>query len=101
MIPLEQRIKDYADARWPDRDLKGRVRKLSEEFLDLMEAIAQEDETGIRLAAADMAIILMDIVALQGDSLMAWVEIKAKVLGRRVEAARALRVEAVNEEIGG
>lgn len=101
MTPLEQRIKDYADASWPDRDLKGRVRKLCEEFLELTEAIAQEDEAGIRIAAADMAIILVDIVAMQRDSLFAWMEIKAKVLERHLEAARSLGVEAMNEEIGG
>jgi len=100
MTNLEQRIKSYGDARWPDRDIKGRMRKLAEEHIELMEAVAQGSETGIRLEAADMAIILVDLLALKGDSLAAWMEIKTKVLERRLEEAASVSLERLHEELG-
>lgn len=101
MNGLELRIKNYADARWPDRDIKSLMRKLAEEHIELMEAVAQGDEAGIRFEAADMAILLVDLLALQGDSLTAWMEIKTKILERRLREAMSSCYENANEEIGG
>ena len=101
MNGLELRIKNYADARWPERDTRDVMAKLGEEFVELMEAVAQGDEAGIRLEAADLGILLTNLLALEGDSLRAWMEIKTATLERRLSEAISTGLESVNEEIGG
>lgn len=101
MTSLELRIKNYADARWPERDARDVMNKLGEEFLELMEAVAQGNEAGIRLEAADMGILLANLLALEGDSLTAWMEIKTRTLERRLIEVMSSGSENVNEELGG
>lgn len=84
---LEQRIKSFADKRWPDRDVPGRVRKLGEEFGELAEAVARMNineptEDGINdvmIEAADCAIILADLLALLDKSLTIAMIIKMEI----------------------
>jgi len=95
---LEQKAKAYADARWPDRDMAWLIRKLGEEFGELAEAVSRRDETSIRIEAADATFILMDMLALKGDSLTQWVTIKVGILEARLECAESKGREAHREE---
>lgn len=83
MTDLEQRIFDFANQRWPERDRAGRLRKLGEEFGELAEALVRGDETEICMEAADCGIVLADLLALSGCSLTAAMEAKMVVNNRR------------------
>lgn len=100
MNDLERKIKAYADERWPDRNSKFCIKKLGEELIELTEAIAEDDKVGILIKAADMAIVLSDICALEGESLAAWMKIKTNVLESRLQKLRSEARESINEEIG-
>jgi hypothetical protein len=76
---LVERIKEFADLRWPDRDLPGRLRKLGEEVGELGEAIcnlmfvnqippeeAESIMVKFALEVADCAIILQDMLIVAG-----------------------------------
>lgn len=88
---LEQRIKTFADSRWPERDIPGRIRKLGEEFGELAEAVARMDQSmptedevnDVILEAADCAIILTDLVALLDKSLTIAMMIKIEIVEAR------------------
>lgn len=80
--PVVQRIKEFADLRWPDRDLPGRIRKLGEEFGELAESVARmegargtdtvTEEMWMDLLAnmvmeiSDCSIVLQDILIVAG-----------------------------------
>jgi len=98
--PVVARIKEFADLRWPDRDLPGRLRKLGEEFGELSEAIARlcgmrpglvDEEEHLNLLAnmtmevADVAIILQDILIVAGveGDLLECMDAKMEVNERR------------------
>jgi len=109
--PVVQRIKEFADLRWPDRDLPGRLRKLGEEIGELNEAAArlcstfcyngpfgtlepnsqdEHDEYSncrcmLALEIADVAIILQDILIItncEGD-LTEYMDVKMEENERR------------------
>jgi len=98
MNALEHRIKAYADARWPDRDIKDKIKKLGEEFFELIEAAAEGDDAALMLEAADMAILLADLVALKGGSLERCVAVKVDILEERLALVRSAKAEAINED---
>lgn len=79
MTALETEIKQFADDRWPDRDVAGRLRKLGEEFGELAEAVARGDGDAAFLEAADCAIVLTDLLALQGKSLTVAMMVKMEI----------------------
>ena len=111
--PVVQRIKEFADLRWPDRDLPGRLRKLGEEIGELNEAAArlctsacfnygkypdptypdtlaanEEYEHCLSLLAlevADVAIILQDILIITkcDGDLTEYMDVKMEVNERR------------------
>lgn len=103
--PVVNRIKEFADLRWPDRDLPGRLRKLGEEIGEVNEAAARlyahlscpiEDteafrETYLDLLAeltteiGDAAIVLQDILIITGvdGDLMEVADAKMEVNERR------------------
>jgi NTP pyrophosphatase (non-canonical NTP hydrolase) len=97
MNTLEQRIKQFADGRWPHRDIPGRIRKLGEEFGELAEAVihmrtmqgakdTQRETLAIHcvaLEAADCAIILADLCSLLGISLETVMLEKLEIIERR------------------
>lgn len=100
MTALELRIKNYVDARGPDRDIKAVINRLGEKFFDLRRAEALGYEASIRIEAADMAITLVELLAAKGDSLTAWMEINTSILERRLSGAMSSCYENINEEIG-
>lgn len=79
---IVERIKEFADLRWPDRDLLDRLRKIGEEYGEMNEAAARffrlqclpdvPDEAYMNALAhltmevADVAILLQDILILSG-----------------------------------
>ncbi|MFZ4856162.1 MAG: hypothetical protein ACOYL3_07170 [Desulfuromonadaceae bacterium] len=79
MTGLEAEIKSFADERWPDRDIAGRIRKLGEEFGELAEAVARGVDNDIFLEAADCGIILADLLALMGKSLTVGMMVKMEI----------------------
>ena len=79
MTGLEEDIKKFADERWPDRDVAGRLRKLGEEFGELAEAIARGDDDAAFLEAADCAIVLADMMALRCKSLTVAMMVKMEI----------------------
>lgn len=79
MTGLEEEIKKFADDRWPDRDVAGRLRKLGEEFGELAEAVARGDNNATFLEAADCGIVLTDLLALQGKSLTIAMMVKMEI----------------------
>ncbi len=99
--PVVQRIKGFADLRWPDRDLPGRLRKLGEEVGELNEAASRlyaalsqgtiDTEVYYNLLAdmtmevADVAIILQDIMIISGvdGDLLEGMDAKMEVNERR------------------
>ena len=99
--PVVQRIKEFADLRWPDRDLPGRLRKLGEEVGELNEAATRlyaacipdhiDRESYLNLLAnltmevADVAIILQDILIISGvdGDLLEGMDAKMEVNERR------------------
>jgi len=98
--PVVQRIKEFADLRWPDRDLPGRLRKLGEEIGEVNEAAALlcmgqaadvDLDTHLDLLArlttevADCAIVLQDILIVAGVSgdLLECMDAKMEVNERR------------------
>lgn len=82
ILPIVQRIKEFADLRWPDRDLPARLRKLGEEVGELNEAVSRlyavlsqvnvDTDVYLNLMAdmamevADVAIVLQDILIISG-----------------------------------
>lgn len=89
MTRLEQDIKQFADERWPSRDVAGRLRKLGEEIGELAEAVAHYEYNrainkcgelavwNVRLEAADVGIVLTDLLAvLDGSSLQEMMLVK-------------------------
>ena len=73
---LERSIKEFADAYWPNRTPATRIRKLGEEFGELAEAYAEYranprfgSVANVKSEAADVAIVLIDLLALMGGSL--------------------------------
>lgn len=79
MQQLEKEIKQWADGKWPDRTVAGRIRKLGEEVGELAEALIDREATGGHdimtlqavQEAADCAIILSDLCSMLGYSLSA------------------------------
>ena len=94
---IVERIKVFADLRWPDRDLPGRLRKLGEEFGELAEAVCYvgltskvPEDAGLCLAnfaleIADCAIILQDMLIVAGceGSLICYMDIKMDINEQR------------------
>jgi NTP pyrophosphatase (non-canonical NTP hydrolase) len=68
MTQLEQDIKTWADDRFGHRTTTGRIRKLGEEFGELAEAVAEADRTKIIEEAADVGMVVSDMLALIGVS---------------------------------
>lgn len=101
MNDLEERILRYANARWPNRDAKSVMKKLGEEFFELIEAEAKGDDAELMLEAADIAILLVDLVALKGGALKQWVRVKVEILEERLDAIESDARETINEELGG
>ena len=73
---LERSIKEFADTHWPNRTPASRIRKLGEEFGELAEAYAEYRANPrfgsvalVKSEAADVAIVLIDFMALMGGSL--------------------------------
>jgi NTP pyrophosphatase (non-canonical NTP hydrolase) len=101
--PVVTRIKEFADLRWPDRDLPGRMRKLGEEMGELAEAVArlhrlplppetdaQDDEyldllSCFATEVGDCAIILQDMLIISnfGGTLLDYMDAKMEVNERR------------------
>lgn len=77
---VQQRIKAWADARMPNRDLPGRIRKLGEEHGEFGEAITRYimDSTPANavkagIEAADIVLILADMMELMDVSLHSFI----------------------------
>lgn len=82
LSPMEREVFEFANERWPRRDLPGRVRKLGEEFGELAEAVARylsrsiggdealyEARSNVLKEAADCGIVLDDLCAILKASL--------------------------------
>ena len=87
---LQQRIKTWADARMPARDIPGRIRKVGEEHGEFGEAVTRYlmDQTSANavkagLEAADIVLVLADTLELMGLSLYTCLETKMKIIERR------------------
>lgn len=87
---LQQRIKTWADARMPDRDIPGRLRKLGEEHGEFGEAITHYlvDRTSANavkagIEAADMVLVLADTLEMMGLSLYTCLDTKMKIIEQR------------------
>ncbi len=84
MTRLEHAIKDFADDAFGSRDVPSRFRKLGEEIGELGEAIARytgeksrPHHQAVCLEAADVAIVLADLlIVLGGESLAGWSAVK-------------------------
>lgn len=61
----ERRVKSHCDERY-SRTLGKRLKKLGEEFGELVEAVFEGDRAHVAEEAADMAILLIDIAQLNG-----------------------------------
>lgn len=87
---LQRRIKVWADARMPDRDVPSRLRKLGEEHGEFNEAVARfmsnptsANKIHAGAEAADMALVLMDTLGLMGMSLLECMRVKMHVIEQR------------------
>src|SRR3990170_3001436 len=95
---LEQRIKAYADARWPDRTIHEKRIKLKEEVDELQRAIFHGHSADhVAKEIADCAIILSDMAQLIGMSLQGCVALKVPILEKRLENIRNGRPEKEGE----
>lgn len=93
---LQNRITTWANDRMPNRDIPSRLRKLGEEHGELSEAVtryllnptsANKLKAGIE--AADMALVLMDTLAMMDMNLLKCMLIKMDVIEKRpIEALK-------------
>ena len=87
---LRQRMKVWADARMPDRDIPGRLRKLGEESGEFSEAITRymmdpttDNAVEAGMEAADIALVLTDALDMMGLSLLHCMQMKIEVIEER------------------
>ena len=90
MEQIQQRIKVWADARMPERDIPGRLRKLGEEHGEFGEAVMHymmdptpDNAIAAGVEAADMAMILADTLGMMGLSLLTCMQLKMQIIEER------------------
>lgn len=75
----QERIAEWADGQFGRQTLDNRFRKLKEELDELFEAYRAADEHGLRMEAADVAIVLMHLAHVAGFDLMLAVQEKMAI----------------------
>lgn len=75
----QYRISRWADATFGKQSLNSRFNKLKEEVDELFEAHRAVDEHGLRMEAADVAIVLMHLAEVAGFDLMLAIQEKMAV----------------------
>ena len=75
----QDRISRWVDSTFGKQTIDSRFRKLKEEVDELFEAHRNADEQGLRMEAADVAIVLMHLAEVAGFDLMLAIQEKMAV----------------------